>query len=285
MNQTTLITTRMPARSHVPAVRPLTGLPDALRAEWTKLRTLAGTGWTLAALCALTIAVGAGTDAATRCATGAGCTLDATKISLTGIQAGQAVAAILAVLIITGEYSTGMITTTLTAVPRRLVVLTAKAILLTGLILMASLVAVAGSLLAGRIILAGNGLTPAHGIALVSLAHGPTLRAAIGSVLYLTLIGLLSLGVATVVRDSAAATGAVLGLLYVAPIVALFLGGNPIWQRRIERYTPVNAGLTIQNTTGLQHVPIGPWGGIAVLAIWAAASLAAAGLQFTLRDP
>jgi ABC-2 type transport system permease protein len=260
------------------------GLPDALRAEWTKLRTVPGTGWILAALCALTVAVGAGTDAATRCATAVSCTLDTTKVSLTGIEAGQAVVAVLAVLIITGEYSSGMIATTFTAIPRRWVVLAAKAVVLTGLVLAASIVAVAGSLIAGRIILAGNGLTPVHGFALISLARGPTVRAAAGSVLYLTLIGLLSLGVATIVRDSAAATGAVLGLLYVTPIVALFLGGNPTWQHRIERYTPVNAGLTIQNTTGLSHLPIGPWGGIGVLAIWAAAALLIAGLQLRLRD-
>jgi ABC-2 type transport system permease protein len=260
------------------------GLAHALRAEWTKLRTVPGTGWILATLCALTVGVGAATDAATRCATGVSCALDTTRVSLTGIEAGQAVVAVLAVLVISGEYSTGMIRTTFTAMPRRSVVLAAKAVVLTGLVLAGAVVAVAGSLVAGRIILAGNGLTTAHGFALVSLAHGPTVRAAVGSVLYLALVGLLSLGVATIVRDSAAATGAVLGLLYVAPIVALFLGSSPVWQRRVERYSPVNAGLTIEDTTGLHHLPIGPWGGIAVLALWAAAALVAAGAQLRLRD-
>jgi ABC-2 type transport system permease protein len=141
---------------------------------------------------------------------------------------------------------------------------------------------VAGCLLAGREILPGQGFTAAHGFELLSLAHGATLRAAVGSVLYLALIGLLALGVATIVRDSAAATGTVLGLLYLAPIVAAFVS-NPVWQRRIERYGPTSAGLTIQDTAG-GHSPIGPWGGLAVLAIWAAVALLTAGLLLRFRD-
>ncbi len=281
MNETIAIARCGSGRRYWPA---WTGLTDALRAEWTKLWTVPGTGWILAALCALTIGVGAGTDSATRCATGVACTVDTTRVSLTGILAGQAVVAVLAVLVISGEYSTGMIAATFTAMPRRPVVLAAKAVVVTGLVLAASVVAVAGSLLAGRLLLADNGLTAAHGFALISLAHGPTVRAAVGSVLYLALIGLLSLGVATIVRDSAAATGAVLAVLYVAPTAALFLGSNPVWQRRVERYSPVNAGLTIEDTTGLRHLPIGPWGGLAVLAIWAAAALVAAAVQLRLRD-
>jgi ABC-2 type transport system permease protein len=273
-----------PASPASPAAPAWMRLADALRAEWTKLRTVSSTGWILAVLCALTVGTGAGTDAATKCATGVSCTLDTTRVSLTGVQAGQTVVAVLAVLVISGEYSTGMIAATFTAVPRRWIVLAAKAMVMTGLVLVASVVAVAGSLTAGRLILAGNGLTPAHGQALISLAHGSTVRAAAGSVLYLALVGLLSLGIATIVRDSAVAIGAVLGLLYVAPIVALFLGGDPAWQRRIERISPVNAGLTIEDTTGLRHLPIGPWGGLGVLAIWAAASLVAAGVQLRLRD-
>ncbi len=106
----------------------------------------------------------AAADAATTCAT-AGCGLDQAKISLTGIDLGQAVVAIIAVLMISGEYSTGMIRTTLAAMPRRLAVLAAKAAVVTGLVLAAGTVAVLGSLLAGRLILPGHGFTPAHGFA------------------------------------------------------------------------------------------------------------------------
>ena len=260
------------------------GLADALRAEWTKLRTVPGTAWILVGICVLTIAVGAATAAATRCGAGSRCAIDPTKVSLTGIEVGQAVVAVLAVLMISGEYSSGMIRTTFIAMPRRWTVLAAKAVTLTGLVLAASAVAVAGSLAAGRLILTGNGLTTARGFAVVSLAHGPTVQAAVGSVFYLALVGLLSLGIAAIVRDSATATGSVLGMLYVAPLVALFLGGEPTWQRWVERYTPTNAGLAILNTTGLDHLAISPWAGLGVLAGWAAAALLTAGVLLRLRD-
>ena len=265
------------------ADRAWDGLPDALRAEWTKLRTVSGTAWILATICVLTIAVGAATAAATRCGGGTGCAIDPIRVSLTGIEVGQAVVAVLAVLVISGEYSTGMIRTTFTAMPRRWMVLAAKAAMLTGLVLAAAVAAVAGSLAAGQLLLSGNGITAAHGFAVVSL-DGPTVRAAVGSVLYLALVGLLSLGIATIVRDSAAATGAVLGMLYVPPVIALFLGGEPTWQRWVERYTPTNAGLAILNTTGLRDLVISPWVGLGVLAAWAAAALLAAGVLLRLRD-
>ena len=102
------------------------------------------------------------------------------------------------------------------------------------------------------------------------------LRAAAGSVLYLALIALLSLGIATAVRDPAVAIGVVLGLLYLFPIIAA-LAGNPHWQRHLEQIGPMTAGLAIQATTGLRSLPISPWAGLGVLAAWAAAALLAGG--------
>jgi ABC-2 type transport system permease protein len=259
-----------------------TGLREALHAEWTKLRTLPGTPWLLGALILLTVAVSAAAAAAATCPTG-GCSVDPAKLSLTGINLGQAVAAILAVLVISGEYSTGMIRTTITAMPRRTSMLAAKATIVSGLVLAAGTIAVLGSLLAGRLILPGHGFTPAHGYPPLSLADGPVLRAAGGSVLYLALIALLSLGVATIIRDSGAAIGTVLGLLYLSPIIAAVVK-TPHWHSGIERYAPMSAGLAIQATTGLRSLPISPWGGLGVLAAWAAAALLAGGLLLRLRD-
>ena len=260
-----------------------TGLREALHAEWTKVRTVAGTGWLLLAVIAVTVAVGAGASAATSCPPGTACPVDTTKLSLTGIQAGQAVVAILAVLAISSEYSTGMIRTTLTAMPRRTAVLATKAAILTGLVLAAGAIAVLGSLLAGRLILPRHGFTPARGFPPLSLADGPVLRAAAGSVLYLAVISLLSLGIATAVRDSAMAIGTVLGLLYLFPVIASMVT-DPHWHRHLEQTGPMNAGLTIQATTGLRSLPISPWAGLGVLAAWAAAALLAGGLQLRLRD-
>ena len=254
-----------------------------LRAEWTKLRTVASTGWLLAGVVLVTVAVSAAVDAAGICTSSAGCRPDVTRLSLTGTDAGQALVAIVAVLAVTAEYGTGMIRTTLAAMPRRAAVLAAKAAVVTGLTLAAGAIAVAGSVLAGRLILPGHGLTPAHGYPALTLAGGPMLRAAAGTVLYLTLIALLSLGVATAVRDSAAAIGVVLGLLYIFPILGQVVS-NPDWQRHLKQLGPMTAGTQIQASTGLSHLPIGPWAGLAVLAAWAAAALLTGTFLLCRRD-
>jgi ABC-2 type transport system permease protein len=263
-----------------PATGP--GLRDVLRAEWTKLRTAPGTIWLLLAVVGLTVALSAAAAAAARCPA-AGCGQDPARIGLTGVELGQAVVAVVAVLVVGGEYSTGMIRTTLAAMPRRLTVLGAKAAVVTGLVLAAGTVAVLGSLLAGRFILPGHGFTAAHRFPPLSLGDGPVLRAAAGSVLYLALIALLSLGAATAVRDSAVAIGLVLGLLYLFPVVAALVGDKHL-QRHLLQAAPMTAGLDIQVTTGLRSLPLSPWAGLGVLAAWSAGALLAGGLLLRLRD-
>jgi ABC-2 type transport system permease protein len=257
-------------------------MTGALHAEWTKLRTVAGPTWLLLAAAALTAALSTAAVAATTCPS-SGCSVDVTKLSLTGVQLGQAAIAVLAVLAVATEYSTGMIRTTLTALPRRTTVLAAKAIVVTGAVLVAAMVGVVGSVLAGRVSLPGHGFTTARGYPPLSLADGPTLRAAAGSVLYLALIALLSLGIATLVRDSAAATGLILGLLYLFPVLAQVVG-DPTWRRHIQQIAPSNAGLAIQATARLHDLPIGPWAGLGVLAAWAAGALLVGGGALVLRD-
>jgi len=260
-----------------------TALTDALHAEWTKLRTVSGPSWLLLATVVLTVAVSTAAVGATRCPAGLQCPVDTTKLSLTGVQFGQAVVAILAVLAICNEYSTGMIRVTFAALPRRWTVLAAKATIIAGLVLAAGAVAALGSVLAGQLILPGHGFTAARGFHSISLGYGPTLRAAGGSVLYFALIALLSLGIAAIVRDSAVSIGAVLAVLYIFPLVLAFVT-NTHWQHRLERWAPTTAGLTIQDTTGLHSLAISPWDGLGVLAIWAGAALLAGGLALRLRD-
>ena len=109
------------------------------------------------------------------------------------------------------------------------------------------------------------------------------LRATVGSVLYLALIALLSLGIATLIRDSAVAIGAVLGLLYLFPIVTALITDQSL-QRHLEQIAPMTAGLEIQATMGLRSLPLSPWVGLGVLAAWAAGSLLAGGLLLRFRD-
>jgi ABC-2 type transport system permease protein len=254
-------------------------MTEALYAEWTKLRTLIGTAWLLIGAVALTVGVSVAVAAATHQSPGSDGGQDPTKLALTGVDLGQAVLAVLAVLTISEEYGTGMIRITLAAMPRRLVLLGAKAANVAGLTLSAGVLGVAGCLLAGRLLLPAAGFDPAHGYALVSIGHGPTLRAAAGSVLYLVLIALLAVGVATAIRDTAVSIGAVLALLYLPPLLAQAVS-DP-FRRHIQQIAPMTAGLAIQATTNL---PIAPWAGLGVLAAWAAASLLIAGALLRRRD-
>lgn len=237
---------------------------NILHAEWTKLRTTSGAGWLLLGCVALTVGLSAAAHGA--CA-GARCGADATKLGLSGVQLGQAVVAMLAVQVLSGEYGTRMIAVTLTATPRRLVVLAAKAVTVTATVLVAGMVAVVSCVLVGGL----------------HLSEGPTLRAVAGSVLYLALIGLLSLGIAAAVRDSAASLGVLLSLLYLFPIFTSVVT-DPHLQRHLMQVAPMTAGLAIQATVGLDGLPIQPWAGLGVLAAWAAAALLLGGQLLRVRD-
>ncbi|MET7282840.1 ABC transporter permease [Kribbella sp. NPDC005582] len=215
----------------------------ALHAELTKLRTVAAPLWLLVGSIAATVASSAAAVSVISAD-------DAADLTLIGVDLGQALVVIVAVLIISGEYSSGMMRTSLAAVPRRTTLFLSKMVVLTGIVAVAGTVAVLGAVLAGRLI------QPA--------ADGTTPRAMAGAVLYLVLIGLLSLGIATAVRDSAASLGVVLGLLYVVPIVSQTIS-DPDWRRLLEKLAPMT-------------------GGLGVTAAWAAAALLIGGLLLHARD-
>ncbi|OHV37704.1 MULTISPECIES: hypothetical protein [Pseudofrankia] len=235
---------------------------NTVRAEWTKLRTSPGTLALLAAVVAGTVAVSAVAAGFSDPLPGA----DLPRLSLTGVQLGQAVVAVLAVLAVGDEYASGLAVVTFTAMPRRSRVLAAKAAVVAAVVAAAAAVAVAGSVAAGRFLL------PAHTLAA---------RPAVGSVLYLVLIGLLSLGIAAAVRSPAAGMGTVLALLYALPIVNAAVA-DPAWQRRLQRIEPASAGLAVQATSG--DLAIGPWKGLGVLALWALGALLAAAVLLERRD-
>jgi len=234
-------------------------MKHALHAEWTKLRTASGSGLLVAAAVALTVAVSAAVAAGVTYTGGTG--QDPAKISLSGIYLGQA----------------------LTAMPRRSMMLAAKAIVITAPVLAAGLLAVLASVLVGRVMLSGNGFTPAHGYPVLSLSRPSTLRAAGGSILYLALIALLSLAIAVVLRDSATAIGVVLALLYLFPAVAAAVT-NVHWYRHLQQIAPMTAGLAIQSTVNVHQLPISPWAGLGVLACWATGAMLVGALILQLRD-
>jgi ABC-2 type transport system permease protein len=256
----------------------------AIHAEWTKLRTVPATAWLILAAIACTIGLAAMVTATVNvehCT--APCREDITQLSLIGVKFGQIAIAALAVLAVSAEYSTGTIHATLAANPRRWMVLASKLAITTATALGVGAAAVGGSLLVSRLILPGNGFTPTNGYAPLSLANGLTLRAAVGSVLYLGLIALLSAGIAGIVRDTAAAITAVLAMLYLAPMLSMFIT-DPHWQHRLKRFAPMEAGLTIQNTIKLDGLHIGPWAGLGLLAVYATTAALAAALALQNRD-
>ena len=253
---------------------------DALHAEWTKLRTLAGTAWLLAAAVVLTVGLSAASSATVTC-DGTRCGEDPAKVGLLGVTVGQAVVAVLAVLAVGEEYGTGMIRVTFAAMPRREVVLAAKATVVAAVTAAAGVLAVLGSALAALVLLPGNGFTAANGYE--HLASGATLRASVGSVLYLVLIALLGMGVTALLRDSAAAVGTVLGLLYLSPVLVQVIS-DPDWHRHATQLAPMLAGLDVQGTVDLASQPLSPWQGIGVLTVWAFGALGLGGLTLRLRD-
>jgi ABC-2 type transport system permease protein len=236
----------------------------ALRAEWAKLRTVPDAAVALPLIALFTVAVAVAASTAS--------SADVVRSSLLGVELGQAVVAVWGVQILAGEYGSGLITATFTALPRRLDVLAAKAVYLVAGVLAAAVPAVVVSVLAGHTLATGY---PA-------LADGAVLRAGFGAVAYLCLMGLTGLGIGALVRSAVAGTGVVLGLL-LAPTVMLSLL-TPHWQRWVFKLSPSLAGQAIQSTVGVQALPIGPWAGLGVAAAWAIVALGVGALTLRARD-
>jgi len=236
----------------------------ALRAEWAKLRTVPDAAVALPLIALLTVAVSVAASTAA--------SADVVRSSLIGVELGQAAVAVWGVQILAGEYGSGLITATFTALPRRLDVLAAKAVHLLAGVLAVGVPSIVISVLAGRGLAAGY---PA-------LSSGPVLRAGFGAVAYLCLIGLVGLGIGAMVRGPVAGTGVVLGLL-LAPAVTMPLL-NPDWQRWVYKLAPSTAGQTMLSTVDMKGLPIGPWAGLGVAAAWAIVVLGVGAFTLRARD-
>lgn len=259
------------------------GLPQTLEAEWVKLRSVRGTAWAPLGVFGLTVlfsalfSAGFTTEGGSPDRPG---DEDVVVIGLLGVYVGQLIAAALAVLAIGSEYGTGTIRLTLAANPRRRTVLAAKALLVAAVVLVAGVAASFASFLVAQPILHGNGFTAANGYPAASLADGATLRAVVGTGVYLAAIALLALGVGAILRNTAAGVSVMAGLVFIPSIM---LGVLPErigeW---VERLCPTTAGLAIQHT--VQDGPIDPWPGLGVLCAYAAVALLAALWLIARRD-
>jgi ABC-2 type transport system permease protein len=250
-------------------------LARALRAEWTKLRTVRSTTWAGAALVVGTIGLSALTCVSTSTEGGSPASPgddDIVLFSLAGVYLGQIAVVALSTLAITSEFGTGLIRSTFTAMPRRRTVLLAKAAVVTSLTLVLGIATSTVSFLVGQALLHGRGYVYENGYPAASLADGPTLRAVVGTGIYLGTLALLGLGVGTIVRHTAGAVSAVLAVLFVPQIMIGLLSDEAA--DVIQRATPMSAGLSLQQTTArADNVPIGPWAGLAVAGAWAGAAL------------
>lgn len=253
-----------------------------LNSEWIKFSSLRSTWFSL--LAALVITDGLGTLFSALHAhnmeqgIGPGGVIfgfDATQVSLRGMFLAQLATGVLGVLVITGEYSTGMIRSSLAAVPRRQPVLLAKTVVFAIPVFVISLATTFIGFLLGQ-----QAQASTH--AQASLSTPGALRAIFGAALYLTLIGILGVGLGFLIRNTAGAIAALFGVVLVAPLLAQALP-NP-YSSDVSKYLPLMAGQRIIQTVNPDPDLLAPWAGIGVLALYALAALIAGAVMLDRHD-
>ena len=269
----TAVVTR-PAEPGYPRV-----LQAVIRSEWTKMRSVRSTMWTL--LTAIGLAMGFGALVSVS-QINSWDTLDPTvkahwdptAFSLSGLFLAQIAVGVLGVLLITSEYATGQIRATLAATPQRLTVLIAKALTFIGVVLAVGLVSSFGAFFVGQAVFSAKGVG-------ASINDPGVLRAVIGGALYLATVGMLGLGLGTILRRTAGAISALVGLLVVIPIVAGFFPAS--FNESVGKFFPARAGMAVFNVNS-DPTSLSPWVGFAVLVAYAALALVVGGLLLARRD-
>ena len=264
-------------RAALPAPAGRAGFGGALRSEFTKIRSVRSTYWTLLALVVVTVGIGALSclGAVSRGADH-GPNFDPAFRSLVGLNLGQLIIAVLGALTITSEYATGMIRTSLAVQPRRGTLFAAKAVVFAVVSLVTGLLASFASFFIGQAILSSKHLN-------TTLSQPHVLRAVIGGGLFLAVCGLLSFGLGAILRHTAAAITAAIGLLFVLTIVSNFLPQS--WQVHVDKWIPANAGSQIWTvvTDPTAHL-FSAWTGFGVFAAYAAIAIGAGFILFRKRD-
>ncbi|RSS82870.1 ABC transporter permease subunit [Streptomyces sp. WAC06614] len=254
--------------------------PAVLRSEWTKIRTVASTIWTLVAALVVTVGISAGLCAVFNSTFDSmpdvqKATFDPTLASFAGMSLGQLAMIVFGVLVVGSEYSTGMVRTSLAAVPRRATFLAGKLLVATVLALVVGLVTSFLSFFLGQAILGD------HSIGI----DGPNvLRAVIGAGLYMALIALFSMGVATMLRSSMLSLGILMPFFFLISTIL----GNVEATRKVAQWFPDRAGSMIMQTVpeamGSDPAPYGPWGGLGIMVLWVVAAVLGGYLVLKQRD-
>ena len=264
--------------------------PRVIRSEWIKLRTLRSTFWTL--ISAVVLVVGIATlvasaipdkaalvdrvSAAQRAAVEAQAANFATTAATAGLTFASLIIAVLGVLVISGEFSTGMIRSSFTAVPRRFPVFAAKTLVLFVVAFVVGLVSFAASWAVAVPILTSKGYTG-------DLFSADTLWAILGAGAYLGLVAVFALGVGAILKSTAGGIAGALGVLLVLPIIAGLVSGltRTQWVADAEHYLISNAG---SGMAGVTNGTLEPWANVVTVLVWAVVAFVAGSLLLQRRD-
>jgi hypothetical protein len=276
----TVPTTEPPAPDPAPGPPGQYHLPGILGSEWTKLLSVSSTVWTLL----ITVLAGVGIGALVTSAQAARwadrglaarLAFDPTRASLAGLLFAQLAIGVLGVLVVSAEYSTGTIRATFAATPRRPLVLVAKVVVFGSVSLVVGEAVALVAFVVGQRVLSGK--TPT-----ASLSDPAVVRAVLGGGLYLMALGLLALGVACIVRHTAAAISTFVGALFILPIIADVLPSP--YSDDLSRFLPQSIGTVMLSAHYHGSDSFGPWTGFAILCGYAAVALVAGGVLLVRRD-
>ncbi|MFD5033519.1 ABC transporter permease [Streptomyces sp. NPDC058220] len=258
----------------------MASVPAVLQSEWTKIRTVSSTTWTLISALIVTVALGAALSALLNSTFGdlpreQQSTFDPTYTSFSGMILGQLAMVVFGVLVVGSEYSSGMIRTSLAAVPQRATFLFSK-------ILVAGVLALIVGIVTGFLaFFLGQALLGDHG---TSIGEPNVLRAVIGSGLYMALIAVFSMGVAAMLRSSMLSLGILMPFFF---LVSQILSAVPV-AKDVAHYFPDQAGSKIlqvvPDAMNSNPAPYGPWGGLGILVLWVVAALVGGYAVLKKRD-
>jgi ABC-2 type transport system permease protein len=279
MSSTATATIPRSATTRVTRARGRVTQAGVLRSEWTKLYSLRSTRYSLLATAIMTIGFGIIASAATvsrwsSMSLADKATFDPLSTSLLGVRFGVLAIGVLGVLLITGEYTTGMIRSTMTAVPKRLPVLWGKTGVYALIALVVTVPATLIAFFAGQAILSGQHIQ-------IAFSHSGVPLAVLGGALYLTLVGLFAMGLGAVMRNTAAGIASFAGIMFVVgPLISILPASIA---NSIEPYLPSNAGQAMMQIGHHAHT-LAPGAGLAVFAGYVAVVITAAAVLLTRRD-
>jgi ABC-2 type transport system permease protein len=258
------------------------GFGHLMLSEWTKLRTVRSTIWSLILLAVLTIGLTGlitGITSAQWNSIGPSSRVSiisdpVSAILGASIEFGQLTIIVIGVLAISSEYSTGAIRSSLLAVPRRTPMLAAKALVFALLVLVLSEIICFVAFFLGAAVL--------HSHVPVTLGGTNVARAVIGGGLYLTVLGLFSMAIAGLIRHTAGAIAGVIAFVIVLEPLSQLIPGT--WGDHIHDYLPTAAGRLVYVAQPVSHQVLPAWGGFAVFCAWTAALIIAWAVTLRFRD-